>query len=97
MQLGSVYWTLPCSIKIKLEDQPMTKRGTFKGNPTLTIQGEFTDLTFGLTKARLILANLAAVQKFVNDFTTKPRKPVIQVPVASIGLDDILDLPPVGC
>ncbi len=63
----------------------MTKRGSYKGNPTITLVGEFSDFTFGLTKARLILSNLEAIQQFVG------AKVPIKLAPKSEG--DVLDLP----
>jgi len=43
------------------------KIDVFKGNPVITLNpGEQWPFTFGLTKAKLILANLDAIKTFVD-------------------------------
>ncbi len=49
-------------------DKMPVKTGEFKGHPTISLLKDDDDLrpfTFGLGKARLILANLDAIKKFV--------------------------------
>ena len=46
------------------------ERTTYKGNPMIVIKRNEEDnfpFSFGLNKARLILANLDEIQKFVNE------------------------------
>ncbi len=46
----------------------MTKRSTYKGNPTIKLACETQyPFEFGLVKARLILAALPEIQAFVKD------------------------------
>jgi len=48
----------------------MHKLGEYKGNPTITLTNTPEDkypFTFGVNKARLLLANLEAVKQFVAD------------------------------
>jgi len=46
----------------------MTKIGSYKGNPTITLnaEGKFP-FTFGLAKAKLVLGNIDAIRKFVSE------------------------------
>jgi hypothetical protein len=52
----------------------VTTRGTFKGNPTISMQlSKGFPFTFGLDKARAILANLADIQTFVAEHGGMPQ------------------------
>lgn len=45
-------------------------RGEFKGNPIITLQENENDkypFTFGLKKARLIIAHMDAIRQFVSE------------------------------
>lgn len=46
----------------------MTTRGNYKGNPTITLgsEGKYP-FTFGLSKAKLILENVEAIRRFVEE------------------------------
>jgi len=56
--------------KGKTVNKPTVETGEFKGHPTITLgaDGQYP-FTFGLGKAKLILACLEEVQKFVADNT----------------------------
>jgi len=54
----------------------MTKVSLFKGNPTITLNPDDKwPFSFGLQKARLVLANIEAIKKFVADFESKKQFP----------------------
>ena len=51
-------------------DIPIIETGEYKGNKTITFKKNAEDrfpFSFGLTKAKIILANIKAIQKFVDD------------------------------
>lgn len=52
----------------------MTQKGSYKGKPTLSLFNEGQErfpFTFGVAKARLIIENFGAIQKFVADHEPK--------------------------
>ncbi len=51
------------------------KIDSFKGNPVITLNPEEKyPFTFGLTKAKLILANLDAIKTFVDAYVAQSEK-----------------------
>ncbi len=64
--------TAPKSTKTAASVKPATKavRGEYQGKPTLCLtkgEGDKWPFTFGLAKARLMLAHIADIQQFVAD------------------------------
>jgi hypothetical protein len=52
----------------------VTTRGTFKGNPTISMQlSKGFPFTFGLDKARAILANVDDIRRFVAEHDNAPK------------------------
>ena len=54
----------------------LVERGEYKGNPLIIIKRNQEDkfpFSFGLTKARLILENIEAIKKFVEENDARDR------------------------